>query len=78
MKLDEPLIPAFIDPIINNSAAKSQRLQELYDDMLRQAEHEVEFGKEDSDDEFHLEDAIENLGIKHPVRIWTRISNFFE
>ena len=60
---DELLISTFMDPAIDDSVAKCQRLKEFYDTMLLQAEHKAEFGQEDSDNDFDLADTIGNLGI---------------
>jgi len=56
----EPLIPSYMHPISHDPTEKQQRLQEQFNEMLRQAEHRDEFGEDDSDD--NIANELRNLG----------------
>lgn len=56
-----PAIPAFMLPNARDSDLKREQLIEHYNLLLRQAEHEDEFGREDEDD-YGLVDEIRDLG----------------
>jgi hypothetical protein len=45
----EPMIPAFIAPIVHNHSTEREWLQQQFEEMLLQAEHEDEFSLNDSD-----------------------------
>jgi hypothetical protein len=47
----EPLIPMPIAPIIHDPSSERERLQQQFEEMLRQAEHDDEFGVNDSFDD---------------------------
>jgi len=63
LNMAEPLIPAFIEPITDGADTKRQRLQDQFEILLRQAEHEDEFGLAEED--FDLVDELQCLGMQH-------------
>lgn len=60
-----PIIPAYISPIVHSPEVERECLRQQVEDLLRQAEHEDEFGPGNSDDMTmtNVMDELRSLGI---------------
>jgi hypothetical protein len=59
----EFIIPSGVQPLTEDSNAKSQRFLEMYEMMLLQADHEDKLGRDEGDEDFDFEDAAQNIGM---------------
>lgn len=66
MRFAEPLVPVYMEPLVHDPEVERERLRRQVQDMLLEAEHEDEFGRDDDDDDLtvpNIADEFQALGI---------------